>query len=102
MYMFHAKANEREFYIFFFVSFSSFFSIMTIGLHWSMFVVLDASAAAAAAVVFSPAPTNDVQTMIRCWRNATFDQEEKERKKERKKKFNFLYYMDSSDDGSND
>jgi hypothetical protein len=47
-----------------------------------MFVVLDVSAA----VVFSPIRRrNDVQTMIRCWHNAMFDQEEKERTKERKK-----------------
>ncbi len=65
---------------------------MTIGLHWSMFVVLDASASAAAAVVFSPASTNDVQTMIRCWRNAMFDQEEKERKKEKKNSISYTMW----------
>jgi hypothetical protein len=82
MYMFHAKANEREFFVHFFLF---FFSIMTIGLYWSMFVVLGVSAA----VVFSPS-TNDIQTMIRCWRNAMFDQEEKERKEEKKIQFPIL------------
>ncbi len=101
MYVFHAKATEREFYMcvfFCFFLFLLFFSIMTIGVYWSMFVVLDVSAA----VVFIPLRRrNDVQTMIRCWHNAMFDQEEKEREKERKK-FNFLYYVDSSSDGSDD
>jgi hypothetical protein len=102
--VFHAKANEREFFFFFSFFFSVcfflfvVFSIMTIGQYWSTLVGLGVSAATTAATsVFSPS-TNDVQTVIRRWHCAMFDQERKG-EEEKKKEFNFLHYVNT---GSND
>ena len=84
--------NSRFFFVSFFLPFLPllllffFYYDQSECVYWSMFVVLDVSAAAVVPFVHpSIRRRNDIQTMRRCWHTAIFDQEGKEREKEEKK-----------------